>query len=200
MRNSIRFTLFHAYRCATVGYMNTLRTCSCTRVWLKGVMVCIVLCAAQSAARIRSPACLVLLCQLSLLLNRSLIPLLCSPQRPPSNQRLTGGTLLSRDKFFIVMFRGKDFLPPLVAATLEQKQQAERMQADEEERRRLLSLPSLMLPAAAANEGGELAIGSIVRGVWWVTPWSRNSRWNAGRRGGKENCCPCHRSCCLLTW
>lgn len=34
-------------------------------------------------------------------------------------QNLTGGTLLSRDREFIVFYRGKDFLPPAVSSAIE---------------------------------------------------------------------------------
>ena len=33
-------------------------------------------------------------------------------------QNLTGGTLLSRDREFIVFYRGKDFLPPAVSSAI----------------------------------------------------------------------------------
>lgn len=36
-------------------------------------------------------------------------------------QQLTGGTLLSRDKEFIVFYRGKDFLPPAVSVAIEER-------------------------------------------------------------------------------
>lgn len=38
-----------------------------------------------------------------------------------SLQLLTGGTLLSRDREFIVLYRGKDFLPFAVSSAMEQK-------------------------------------------------------------------------------
>ncbi|KAK8935848.1 hypothetical protein KSP39_PZI013511 [Platanthera zijinensis] len=34
---------------------------------------------------------------------------------------LTGGTILSRDKYFIVLYRGKDFLPPAVSIAIEER-------------------------------------------------------------------------------
>ncbi|EFJ26572.1 hypothetical protein SELMODRAFT_412905 [Selaginella moellendorffii] len=37
-------------------------------------------------------------------------------------ERLTGGVLLSRDKFFITLYRGKDFLPTSVAAVLRERE------------------------------------------------------------------------------
>lgn len=36
-------------------------------------------------------------------------------------KKLTGGTLLSRNKYFIVMYRGKDFLPPAVSVAIEER-------------------------------------------------------------------------------
>lgn len=36
-------------------------------------------------------------------------------------QRLTGGTLLARDREFIVLYRGKDFLPPAVSSAIEER-------------------------------------------------------------------------------
>lgn len=36
-------------------------------------------------------------------------------------QRLTGGTLLSRDKEYIVLYRGKDFLPYSVSSAIEER-------------------------------------------------------------------------------
>lgn len=38
-----------------------------------------------------------------------------------SSQLLTGGTLLSRDREFIVLYRGKDFLPFAVSSAMEQQ-------------------------------------------------------------------------------
>lgn len=36
-------------------------------------------------------------------------------------QSLTGGTLLARDREFIVLYRGKDFLPPAVSSAIEER-------------------------------------------------------------------------------
>lgn len=52
-------------------------------------------------------------------------------------KRLTGGTLLSRDKEFIVFHRGKDFLPPAVQAALEERDQMAKALQEEEERFRM---------------------------------------------------------------
>lgn len=36
-------------------------------------------------------------------------------------QWLTGGTLLARDREFITLYRGKDFLPPAVSSAIEER-------------------------------------------------------------------------------
>lgn len=51
-------------------------------------------------------------------------------------QKLTGGTLLSRNKEYIVIYRGNDFLPPVVTKTLTERQKLTVLQQDEEEKAR----------------------------------------------------------------
>ncbi|PPD80959.1 hypothetical protein GOBAR_DD22109 [Gossypium barbadense] len=50
--------------------------------------------------------------------------------------RLTGGTLLSRNKEFIVFYRGNDFLPPVVTNTLKEMQKSRNLRQEEEEEAR----------------------------------------------------------------
>lgn len=51
-------------------------------------------------------------------------------------KRLTGGTLLLRNKYYIVIYRGKDFLPTSVAATLAERQELTKEIQDVEEKMR----------------------------------------------------------------
>lgn len=51
-------------------------------------------------------------------------------------QRLTGGTLLSRNKEYIVLYRGNDFLPPNVTVSLKERERLTVLQYEEEEERR----------------------------------------------------------------
>jgi len=54
-------------------------------------------------------------------------------------QNLTGGTLLLRNKFYIVIYRGKDFLPTSVAAVLAEREELTKdIQNMEEQRRNIL--------------------------------------------------------------
>ncbi|KDO57458.1 hypothetical protein CISIN_1g0362941mg, partial [Citrus sinensis] len=53
---------------------------------------------------------------------------------------LTGGTLLQRNKFYIVLYRGKDFLPPNVASALAEREQCAKQIQDVEEKVRSKTL------------------------------------------------------------
>ncbi|KAE9589756.1 hypothetical protein Lal_00021663 [Lupinus albus] len=66
-------------------------------------------------------------------------------------KKLTGGILLSRNKDFLVFFRGKNFLSPEVTeALLERERMAKTMQDDEEEAR--LRASSLVIPTVNTTE------------------------------------------------
>jgi len=54
-------------------------------------------------------------------------------------QKLTGGTLLSRNKEYIVFYRGNDFLPPVVTNTLNERQKLTLLQQDEEDKARQIA-------------------------------------------------------------
>lgn len=66
-------------------------------------------------------------------------------------QKLTGGTLLSRNKDFLVFYRGKNFLSADVTqALLERERMAKAMQDEEEQAR--LRASSLLIPAINTSE------------------------------------------------
>lgn len=54
-------------------------------------------------------------------------------------QKLTGGTLLSRNKEYIVFYRGNDFLPSAVTNTLNERQKLTLLQQEEEEKARQIA-------------------------------------------------------------
>ncbi|MED6109263.1 hypothetical protein PIB30_031808 [Stylosanthes scabra] len=56
-------------------------------------------------------------------------------------RRLTGGTLLSRNKEYIVFYRGNDFLPPAMTHVLTEREKLTILQQDEEEKARQRALP-----------------------------------------------------------
>ncbi|KAF8034129.1 hypothetical protein BT93_C0414 [Corymbia citriodora subsp. variegata] len=51
-------------------------------------------------------------------------------------ENLTGGTLLSRNKDYIVFYRGNDFLPPVVVEALKEREKLTDVQANEEDQAR----------------------------------------------------------------
>ncbi|QCD80287.1 RNA-binding [Vigna unguiculata] len=53
--------------------------------------------------------------------------------------KLTGGTLLSRNKEYIVLYRGNDFLPPAVTNTLNERHKETLLQQEEEEKARQIA-------------------------------------------------------------
>ncbi|KAI9112586.1 hypothetical protein K1719_016509 [Acacia pycnantha] len=55
-------------------------------------------------------------------------------------QKLTGGTLLSRNKDYIVFYRGNDFLPPAVTEALTERQKLALLKQDEEDQVRQIAL------------------------------------------------------------
>ncbi|XP_057773036.1 CRM-domain containing factor CFM3, chloroplastic/mitochondrial isoform X1 [Salvia miltiorrhiza] len=65
---------------------------------------------------------------------------------------LTGGVLLLRNKYFIVMYRGKDFLPPTVASALAERQEMTKQIQDVEEKVR-----GGPVPLPVSEEKGALA-------------------------------------------
>ncbi|KAK6941376.1 LOW QUALITY PROTEIN: RNA-binding, CRM domain [Dillenia turbinata] len=84
---------------------------------------------------------------------------------------LTGGTLLSRNKECIVFYRGNDFLPPGVTATLVERQK------DEEElaRKRVISFSNF----SAKRSKGPLIAGTLVEIMAATSQWriKRSSKY-----------------------
>ncbi|KAJ9174041.1 hypothetical protein P3X46_017113 [Hevea brasiliensis] len=67
---------------------------------------------------------------------------------------LTGGVLLLRNKYYIVIYRGKDFLPTSVAAALAEREELTKQIQDAEEKVRIKGVDA---PSSGDNEGKALA-------------------------------------------
>ncbi|KAG7542938.1 YhbY-like superfamily [Arabidopsis thaliana x Arabidopsis arenosa] len=67
-------------------------------------------------------------------------------------KRLTGGMLLSRNKDFLVFYRGKSFLSLEVAEALMERERLVRTLQDEEEQARLRASSALVVPSIKANQ------------------------------------------------
>ncbi|KAI3412627.1 uncharacterized protein J3R85_017158 [Psidium guajava] len=64
------------------------------------------------------------------------VPNTCNDRMAEELKNLTGGTLLSRNKDYIVFYRGNDFLPPVVVEALKERAKLADVQADEEDQAR----------------------------------------------------------------
>ncbi|TKY54480.1 Chloroplastic group IIA intron splicing facilitator CRS1 [Spatholobus suberectus] len=67
------------------------------------------------------------------------VPNTCNDRMAEELRKLTGGTLLSRNKEYIVFYRGNDFLPPVVTNTLNERQKLTLLQQEEEEKSRQIA-------------------------------------------------------------
>lgn len=73
------------------------------------------------------------------------------------SQKLTGGVLLLRNKYYIIFYRGKDFLPPTVAAALAERQEITKQIQDVEEKTRSGPAEPAPLATDAQAVAGTLA-------------------------------------------
>ncbi|KAI3443625.1 hypothetical protein Pfo_000290 [Paulownia fortunei] len=82
---------------------------------------------------------------------------------------LTGGTLLSRNKEFIVFYRGNDFLPPKISSALMEAEKFTALQQDEEEQARHRAA-ALIDPKAKASKQ-PLVAGTLAETVAATSRW-----------------------------
>ncbi|KAJ8536015.1 hypothetical protein K7X08_034416 [Anisodus acutangulus] len=81
---------------------------------------------------------------------------------------LTGGVLLLRNKYYIIFYRGKDFVPPTVAAALAERQELTKQIQDVEEQTR--SRPVEVAPSA--TDGQDVA-GTLAEFYEAQARWGR---------------------------
>ncbi|XP_057951712.1 CRM-domain containing factor CFM3, chloroplastic/mitochondrial [Malania oleifera] len=83
-------------------------------------------------------------------------------------KNLTGGILLLRNKYYIIMYRGKDFLPTSVAAALAERQELTKQIQDVEERAR-----SGAAKVASSSEDGQALAGTLTEFYEAQARWGR---------------------------
>uniref|UniRef100_A0A1J3G9V0 Chloroplastic group IIA intron splicing facilitator CRS1, chloroplastic n=1 Tax=Noccaea caerulescens TaxID=107243 RepID=A0A1J3G9V0_NOCCA len=88
-------------------------------------------------------------------------------------KRLTGGMLLSRNKDFLVFYRGKSFLTPEVAEALVEKERLVRTFQDEEEQARLRASSALLAPSIKPNQN-LVATGTLGETLDATSKWGKN--------------------------
>ncbi|CAN8324481.1 unnamed protein product [Cochlearia groenlandica] len=88
-------------------------------------------------------------------------------------KRLTGGMLLSRNKDFLVFYRGKSFLSPEVAEALVEKETLARTLQDDEEQARLRASSALAVSSIKANEN-LASTGTLGETLDATSKWGKN--------------------------
>ncbi|XP_022921596.1 CRM-domain containing factor CFM3, chloroplastic/mitochondrial-like [Cucurbita moschata] len=83
-------------------------------------------------------------------------------------RNLTGGMLLLRNKYFIVVYRGKDFLPTSVAAALAERQELTKQIQDLEEKAR-----SKVVEATSSSDDGQAPAGTLAEFYEAQSRWGR---------------------------
>lgn len=83
---------------------------------------------------------------------------------------LTGGVLLLRNKYHIVIYRGKDFLPTSVAATLAERQELTKQSQDVEEKARTGAVE----PAPSGQSNGHALAGTLAEFYEAQARWGRD--------------------------
>ncbi|KAI3411394.1 uncharacterized protein J3R85_018024 [Psidium guajava] len=84
-------------------------------------------------------------------------------------KNLTGGVLLLRNKYYIVIYRGKDFLPPTVATALSERQELAKQIQDVEEK-----LRTGTVDAAPSKEDGHALAGTLAEFYEAQARWGRD--------------------------
>ncbi|XP_024931578.3 CRM-domain containing factor CFM3, chloroplastic/mitochondrial [Ziziphus jujuba] len=95
----------------------------------------------------------------------------CNERMAEELRQLTGGTLLSRNKEFIVFYRGNDFLPPAVTEALRERRNLRDLQQDEEEQARKLASASDSIELKTKASSGQLVAGTLAETVAATARW-----------------------------
>jgi len=97
------------------------------------------------------------------------VPNTCNDRMAEEIKKLTGGVLLSRNKEYIIFYRGNDFITPKVRQVLVAKQEQSIIQQDEEELARLKASASI---TTIPNElKGPLVAGTLAETTEAKSRW-----------------------------
>lgn len=100
------------------------------------------------------------------------IPNTCNDRMAEEIKKLTGGVLLSRNKEFIVFYRGNDFIAPKVRQVLVEKQEQAITQQDEEELARLKASASII--TIPKDIKGPLVAGTLAETTEAKSRWGKS--------------------------
>lgn len=82
---------------------------------------------------------------------------------------MTGGTLVSRNKEYIVFYRGNDFLPSAVAKELTKKERLSAIQQDAEEKARMCTV--VQIDSNAKSTKSPLVAGTLAETKAATSRW-----------------------------
>lgn len=88
-------------------------------------------------------------------------------------QMLTGGTLLSRNKEFIVFYRGNDFLPPHVSSALVEAEKRAALRQDEEAQAR--DKAAMLINQKTKTSTQHLVAGTLAETLAATSRWGNQS-------------------------
>lgn len=97
------------------------------------------------------------------------VPNTCNERMAEEIKKLTGGVLVSRNKEYIVFYRGNDYLTPSIRDVLVEKQNASTAKHDEEEAARLRA--STIVVSDARTSRGPLLAGTLAETLEANTRW-----------------------------
>ncbi|KAI4344523.1 hypothetical protein L6164_011740 [Bauhinia variegata] len=95
----------------------------------------------------------------------------CNERMTEELKKLTGGTLLSRNKEYIVFYRGNDFLPPAVTEALTEREKLNLLQHDEEEQARKIA--SSVTESSIKTSQVPLLAGTLAETKAATSHWGR---------------------------
>ncbi|KAK3429864.1 hypothetical protein EUGRSUZ_E01353 [Eucalyptus grandis] len=93
----------------------------------------------------------------------------CNDRMAEELKNLTGGTLLSRNKDYIVFYRGNDFLPPVVVEALKEREKLTDVQANEEDQARQRALAAIESKLKASKS--PLVAGTLTETLAATSQW-----------------------------
>ncbi|CAD6225187.1 unnamed protein product [Miscanthus lutarioriparius] len=100
------------------------------------------------------------------------VPNTCNDRMAEEIKKLTGGVLLSRNKEYIVFYRGNDFIAPKVRQVLVEKQEQAITQQDEEELARLKASASII--SIPKDIKGPLVAGTLAESTEAKSRWGKS--------------------------
>ncbi|XP_056176920.1 CRM-domain containing factor CFM3, chloroplastic/mitochondrial [Syzygium oleosum] len=97
------------------------------------------------------------------------VPNTCNDRMAEELKNLTGGTLLSRNKDYIVFYRGNDFMPPAVVEALKERAKLADVQANEEDQARQRASAAIDSKLKASKS--QLVAGTLTETLAATSRW-----------------------------